>query len=299
VIETYPMPVVFGSGRCGSTLLRLMLDSHPQMAVPPETAFLPGVNQRRAELGPDSLCDLLADFPTWPDFHLDPAELRRQLRALAPFSATAGIRCFYRLYAQRHGKTRWGDKTPVYGHHLPAIQALLPEARFIHLVRDGRDVALSLRSVWFAPGQDAATLARYWRDCIEGARAGGRQCRHFLEIRYEDLLRDPVTVLRQVCAFIELPFSPAMLEYPIRAAARLAEVQDQRLPDGRVISREQRLAQHPLLTHAPRLDRAGHWPQDMSAPDVALFDEIAGDLLEELGYDRRAAARRDATRQTG
>jgi hypothetical protein len=66
------MPIVCGSGRCGSTLLRLMLDSHPRLAVPPETAFLPVVHQRRSDLGPDSLADLLVAFPTCPDFHREP-----------------------------------------------------------------------------------------------------------------------------------------------------------------------------------------------------------------------------------
>ena len=280
------MPVVVGSGRCGSTLFRLMLDGHPHLAMPPETSFLPQVPHRQATLDADSLTALLAGSPTWPDFHLEPAELRRHLRALSPFSPAAGMRCFYRLYARRHGKRRWGDKTPGYVFHMPAIQELLPEARFIHLVRDGRDVALSLRQVWFAPGQDAATLARHWRTCVEAARAGAARCRHFLELRYEDLLREPAAVLRRVCDFVDLPWAPAMLDHPLRGPARLAEVTDQTLPDGRVIPRAQRLGQHPLAGEPPRLDRIGRWRELMSADDRATFDDVAGDLLDELGYRR-------------
>ena len=282
------MPVVCGSGRCGSTLLRLMLDSHPQLAVPPETSFLPEIHRRRDELTPDSLADLLVGFPTWPDFHLDAARLRTELRALRPFSPTRGVRCFFRSYAERFGKERWGDKSPGYLRHLPAVQELLPEARFVHLVRDGRDVALSLRAVWFAPGQDAATLARYWRDCVESARAGGRRCRHFREIRYEDLVADAAGVLRRLCELVELSWSPSMLDYASRASWRLGEVRDQRLPDGRVIPREQRLAQHPLVGQPLQGERVGRWRREMSAADVATFDAIAGDLLEELGYGRGA-----------
>lgn len=282
------MPVVCGSGRCGSTLLRLMLDSHPQLAVPPETSFLPVVHGRREELTAESLADLLIAFPTWPDFHLEEDRLRRELRALRPFSPSAGVRCFYRMYADRFGKRRWGDKSPGYTHHLPAVQELLPEARFVHLVRDGRDVALSLRHVWFAPGQDAATLARYWRDRVEAARAGGRSCRHFLEIRYEDLIADPAGVLNRLCQLVELPWSPAMLGYATRAAVRLGEVRDQRLPDGRIIPREQRLAQHPLVGQQLRREPVHRWRREMSEADVAIFDAIAGDLLDELGYGRGA-----------
>jgi hypothetical protein len=197
---------------------------------------------------------------------------------------TNGVRCFYRLYARRFGKPRWGDKSPTYTAHLPAVQELLPEARFVHLVRDGRDVALSLRQVWFAPARDAAGLARYWRGCIEEARAGARHCRHYLELRYEDLVSDPEATLRRLCAFVELPWSPHMLGYAGRAAARLAEVQDQRLPDGTVVTRAQRLGQHPHLGEPLRLDRVGAWRSAMTAADVAAFAAVAGDLLGELGY---------------
>jgi hypothetical protein len=284
------MPVIRGSGRCGSTLLRLMLDGHPELAMPPETSFLPVIHERRAELTPASFADLLVGFPTWPDFHLDEVELRRQLGALSPFTPTRGIRCFYRLYARRFGKQRWGDKTPRYVSYLPAIQELLPEARFVHLIRDGRDVAVSMRRMWFAPGQDAATLARYWRGCIETAREGARHCTHYLEVHFEDLLRNPANTLKLVCDFVELPWDPVMVDYPQRAPGRLAEVEDQRLPDGRVIRRERRLGQHPLVGELPQLDRIGEWRRAMSDSDVAIFDELAGDLLAELGYPGRSPA---------
>jgi hypothetical protein len=285
------MPVIVSVGRSGTTLLRLMLDSHPELAVPPETGFLPAIWERREELDAETLADLVVAAPQWPDFHLDEAELRAALRALRPFSAAEGTRCFYRLYARRFGKRRWGDKTPVYGRHMPAIQDLLPEARFLHLIRDGRDVALSLRPLWFAPGQDARTLAAHWRDGIEAARRDAPACRHYLEVRYEDLVAEPERVLARVCGFLDFAYTPEMLGYPARAAARLGEVRDQRQADGRLVTREERLGFHPLLTAPPRPERTGRWRREMSAVEIAEFEAVAGDLLAALGYERGRSCR--------
>jgi hypothetical protein len=277
------MPVVVGVGRSGTTLLRLMLDSHPLLAVPPETGFLPEIEQRAASLDADSLAELIAGFHTWPDFRLDPAELRAELRRLEPFSATAGARCFYRVYARRFEKTRWGDKTPVYCRSMPAIERLLPEAHFIHLIRDGRDVALSLRPLWFAPGQDMRTLAAYWRDDVEAARRDGAGCRRYLELRYEELVLDPEEVLRRICAFLDLPFAVEMHDYHSRAALRMSELEGREMPALR-ITREQRLAQHPLLDSPPRPERVGRWREAMTPDERREFEAVAGELLATLGY---------------
>lgn len=281
------MPVIVGVGRSGTTLLRLMLDSHPELAMPPETGFLPEIQHRQHELDADGLADLLVGARTWADFHLDADVLRAELRRLRPFSATAGTRCFYRLYAQRFDKPRWGDKTPVYGRHMLEIQELLREASFIHLIRDGRDVAVSLRPLWFAPSQDAATLAAHWRDGVAVARRDGARCRRYLEVRYEDLIAHAPAALRRICDFLALPFAAEMLSYPQRAAARIGEVEDQRQP-GFVVTREQRLRQHPFVGSPPRADRIGRWRGEMSAGDVRAFEEVAGELLESLGYGRAA-----------
>jgi hypothetical protein len=151
-----PFPCIVGVPRSGTTLLRLMLDAHPQFAIPPETGFLP----RAARLSPPlflrtRLFDLLTHFPrsapNWADFHMDASEFQQALWQIRPFTVAEGVRAFYRLYAQHHRKTRSGDKTPLYALEMPAIRRLLPEARFIHVIRDGRDVALSLRKTWFTP----------------------------------------------------------------------------------------------------------------------------------------------------
>src|SRR5262249_44051088 len=153
----------------------------------------------------------------------------------------AGLRAFYQIYAARFGKSRWGDKTPLYSRQMPEISGLLPEARFVHLIRDGRDVALSLKKVWFAPGQDMRTLAEYWSNLIQQTRAFGQQCPHYLEIRYEQLVRHPADELQRICDFLEIEYDSRMQQYHELAANRLAEMKGRYTPDGSVfISQEQR-----------------------------------------------------------
>ena len=146
------MPIIVGSPRSGTTLLRLMLDSHPDMAIPPETGFLTiGPDLALVEKDPrrhfaQSLINFPPDAPGWSDFRISEEDFTAKIEALEPFTVADGFRCFYQLYAERFGKVRWGDKTPLYLLNMPMIESLLPEAHFIHIVRDGRDCAASLRS---------------------------------------------------------------------------------------------------------------------------------------------------------
>ena len=125
-----------------------------------------------------------------------PVSAWRETGLIDPFTVSDGFRLFYRMYAQRFGKPRGGDKTPMHCRHLRTIERLLPEARFVHIIRDGRDAAVSLRRQWFSPGHDIQTQARYWRDNVLLARQQAAGCRHYLELRYEDLVRAPEAALR-------------------------------------------------------------------------------------------------------
>ena len=121
--------------------------------------------------------------------------------AAAPFEA----------YAARHGKRRWGDKTPHYVHHVDHLLRLWPHARFVVLVRDGRDVALSLRRMPFGPN-NAWAAAQWW---ARGIRAGARAQREHpgavLTVRYEDLAQRPREEVRRLCTFLGLDYADDML----------------------------------------------------------------------------------------
>jgi hypothetical protein len=292
-IAAPPAPFVVGVARSGTTLLRLMLDAHRDLAIPPETHFIPAIAEAcggpaTKPAGRESpACFLAAITGTahWPDFGVDSDALKRQVAACAPFTLGAGLRAFYRLYAARFGKPRWGDKTPRYLVSLPLIQQVLPEARFVHLIRDGRDVWLSQRAVSFGP-DTIETAAAAWASRIARARTLARDLPFYLEIRYEDLVGDPELALRQVCAYIDLPWDPGMLDYHARAADRLAELQDVvHSATGRVRSSADRQRLHAATTAPPQADRVGRWRSEMGAAERARFQAIAGPTLRELGYD--------------
>src|SRR5438552_14137884 len=107
-----PAPFVVGVARSGTTLLRVMLDAHPDLAIPHETHFLPSVLALGSDASRSEVFRVVAGCETWPDLALDAGDYRGAIETIDPFDAGEALRAFYRLYAARFGKTRWGDKTP-------------------------------------------------------------------------------------------------------------------------------------------------------------------------------------------
>ncbi len=171
-------PFVVGVNRSGTTLLRLMLDAHPDLTIPPETHFVPEVIRLARRDGGTRvrMVRTMTRHPRWGDFGIDARELRGRVAHIKPAKAGPVVRAFYELYAESQGKARWGDKTPRYMRAMPRIEKALPEARFIHIIRDGRDVALSqseraLDGADVDPHRVGHALAEADPD---GARARGR-----------------------------------------------------------------------------------------------------------------------------
>jgi hypothetical protein len=283
-----PAPFVVGVPRSGTTLLRLQLDSHPRLAIGPETGF--GVVAGRfgaAGVSPDELLAALTELDTWPDLALDQDAAMRALElAQRPWSLGNGLRAIYAALAARDGKPRWGDKTPVHSACMPAIAAALPEARFIHIIRDGRDVAASVREQPFAPGDGSIeAIATDWRDRIATARADAAGLAHYREVRYERLVIEPEAVLRELCDFVELDFDAAMLRAHERAADVLARLPEHRPEGAAVATRAERSARHAHLLHPPDPTRAGRWRETLTADEASRFQLTAGGMLCELGYE--------------
>lgn len=282
------MPIIVGSPRSGTTLLRFMLDSHPELAIPPETGFLtfkPKPWWKGDELR-EGFFQALVNYPSWPDFGMPEEAFWEALLEITPFNILDGFRTFYRLYAARFGKPRWGDKTPVYCMDLDAIRQVMPEARFIHIIRDGRDVALSLRGMWFSPGREIETQAAYWCKCVLAAREAGLGASDYLEVRYEDLILSTRATLERICAHIGLSYDEAMLRYYNRTPARLKEHKGRSHPDGTpLISQEQRIRQQERTTRPPDPACVFAWKKLMGAEEEREFRSVAGNLLKELGYE--------------
>ena len=275
---TEPFPFIVARGRSGTTLLRAMFDSHPDMAVPPESHFVVPMIERRRQLesrGRLSRSAFVADltgrygFRRW-DLDVRAVELR--LRDADPVDLASAIREVFGLYAEQLGKRRYAEKTPINVLHIEALAAVFPEARFIHLIRDGRNVALSYLDTDFGV-TSVPEAAIHWRRFVRrGRRAGARIGSHrYREVLYEDLVDQPEPVLRSLCEFIELPFDPSMLLYHTRADELLTNT-SHREHHGRIA--------------LPPTAGLRDWRRDMEPDAVALFEAIAGDLLEELGYER-------------
>jgi hypothetical protein len=297
--EPPPAPFVCGVTRSGTTLVRLMLDSHPELAIPGETHWVPKLikAQERRKQSAGELADLIIDHKRWGDFHLDATELRQRFAALDPVTAADAIRAFYMLYAEREGKSRYGDKTPGYVREMRRIQRVLPEARFVHIIRDGRDVSLShLRMNW-GP-ETYAQSARLWRNRVRKARKMAPSIEHYMEVRFEELVADTEGAVRRVCDFIELDFDPVMLDYHERAEGRLAE-------KARELPRRNRppqpaaarLDSHRLAKEPPRSDRVGMWRERMTPEEVAEYEAVAGDMLLETGYELATEAGEERARE--
>jgi hypothetical protein len=294
--ERLAAPFVVGIARSGTTLLRLMLDAHPELTIPPETHFLPRLfthfdRWRKEGLETPELrgraIELITSHPRWGDIDLDPEEVRRRMAQHDPLTPGDAARSFYEAYAAQEGKPRWGDKSPPYTWKAKRIQRALPEAHFIHLIRDGRDVALSLSEVSWGPADLQAAAAK-WVDELSRARQRARRLAPgtYMELRYEDLVADPEPLLRRIVGFVDLPWDPHMLEYHRSAEERMKEVvRDFHPLGGGTITAEERKRQHELVSSPPSSSRVGRWRSEMSPADRNAFEEVAGGLLAELGYE--------------
>lgn len=273
-----PPLLVLGVRRSGTTLLRVMLDRHRELAIPDESYFIPQLAARhRGRLDPAAFEDDLRRLPTLAEWGVSPWEVRERLPPDA--TVASGIAAIYELYAEQRGKNRWGDKTPLYMRYLPLLERLFPDARYVHLVRDGRDAALSFLSVptgimtesWGHP-RDAAGFACQWRTEVLAARALGRRAgERYLEVSYESLVADPTQELERVCAHAGLVYDPGMLDY-----ARAVDVSGK--------AHQQSLLRPPT----PGLR---DWRVAMGPTAVDAFEAVAGDALAMLGYELRSPGR--------
>jgi hypothetical protein len=282
-----PAPFVCGVTRSGTTLIRLMLDSHPDMAIPGETHWVPKLIRKleHNRLSPEEVAEYVIESKRWQEFHLDPDLLRERYSHMKRGNATEAIRAFYKLYAEREGKTRYGDKTPGYIKDMVRIQRSLPEATFIHIIRDGRDVSLSHMRMNWGPTTYAES-AQLWVDRIYKARRMSKNVARYHEVHFEDLVRDTEGTLREVCEIIELDYEPVMLDYHERAEERLEEKNvDLVRRHGPTQPAAARMESHKLAKEPPREDRLNAWKHKMTEEEVASYEAIAGPMLVELGYE--------------
>ena len=273
------IPILVSSGRSGLTLLGMIFDSHPDLTIAHEPRFLatmapdPSLYQQNGDgLDIDRFLTDLYAVSNFRRLGVPKDQVREVLASQSPPDLASAVRVVFDLYAQSRGKNLYGDKTPLYITFLEPIARLLPEARFVHLVRDGRDVVLAYLERDKGPAS-VAEGAYHWRLRVtrghrDGIALGPDRYREF---HYEDLIDDTEGTVREMCRFLGLDFHPVMLDYQETSKRFLAEAKNP--------------GDHQHLTMAPTKGLID-WRTGMSADDLALFEAIAGDALEELGYQR-------------
>jgi hypothetical protein len=288
MIERIWKPPIFllGAQRSGTTMLRLMMNNHPNVAIPHETAFITIFDSRLGAYG--DLSDRSNAGRLLHDVSLHPLVKRGNLikdaqavldRPIASYRDF--IDAVFQSYADSVGKARWGDKTPFYTQDIDILHRIFPDAKFLHLVRDGRDVILSQRSIeWMSKNLPKLILDWRWKTTIAhkvGSVMGG----NFLEIRYEDLVRQPEAVLRRICCFIDEPYEPTMLRYSERA--------DEVVP-------VDSLKWHRKSIRPPDPSQLDKWKTGLGKAERIIFEQLAGDTLDLFGYEREHLAPTMASR---
>jgi hypothetical protein len=277
---TDPFLFLVGYQRSGTTLLRAMFDTHPSMAVPDESHFILRMAMRRRryeQRGPFHTEEFLRDLlqrHRGRSWWVPQDDVRRDFAATPPRDVADAFRRVYRCYAASRGKSRYGDKTPSYVLNIGRLARLFPESRFVHIIRDGRDVALSILERPFGPDTIEEAAFR-WRQAIRRARAEGSPLgeERYREVRYEELVDEPHGVLRSLCSFADLAFDPAMTRYYENKELIL-----------------ERSWFRPISL--PPTKGLRDWRRDMAPRDLALFESLAGGTLEDLGYERSGYRRR-------
>ena len=274
--------LLLGVSRSGTTLLRVILDRSPGIAIPDESFFVPLLARRHGKaIDAERFLDDVARIPAVRDWGVSVADVAARIRPGMP--TCAAIAAIYEAYAEQAGKQRWGDKTPMYMRHLTLLEELFPDAQYVHLIRDGRDAAMSFLEMpegtftgtWAHP-TTPAQFACLWRKEVGAGRALGARvgAARYHEVRYEALVAHPEEAVRAICSFAALPFEPAMLEYA-GAVDVSAKPHQQRLL-------------------SPPATGVRSWREELSEMDVAGFEAVAADLLAELGYEVTSGATKSA-----
>jgi len=284
---TNPVTFIVGCPRSGTTLLRHIVGAHPQIAITPEAHWIPLWFEQRKGLTPEGwitpeLISALLEHPKFtPLFHLGREELMTLVGNGHPVSYASFVAGIFDLYGKARGKTMVGNKTPDSVRRMDTLHELWPQARIVHLIRDGRDVALSLmnwpRVLNKKPGtfptwkkDPVSTAALWWELNVRCGRNAGKWLgpELYYELRYESLIANPAEECTRLCAFLGLPFDEEML--------RFHEKPEKGMPP-------QGSEWQPVTTGLR------DWSTQMTAEDVEVFEAAAGELLAELGYVRTFA----------
>ena len=182
------------------------------------------------------------------------------------------LRILMEEIARNQHVDRWAECTPEHLLHLPRIKETIPEALIVHIIRDGRDVALSsakvgyVRRGWWDRTPNVLACGLYWEWIVRRGRAdGSKMGSDYMEVRFEDLILNPGTVLAKVSAFIEQD-----LDYDRIQAVGIGSVSEPNTSFREDAEGE--------------FNPIGRWKKGFSPELLATFEGLVGKLLQEVGY---------------
>jgi len=281
-VDAQPVFLV-GLPRSGTTLLTAMLGAHPAFACGPETAFFMRLPRDTSKLvdpahWPDRAVEHLASnqrrgVPFYELYGLDRAQVHAALAQREP-SVGAMLESVISTYAFVAGKPRWAEKSPRHILFLPRLRSAFPEAPVVRIVRDPRDVALS---VMRAPFGGSSLIVNLYECARLSARTEPiiERDRRLMTLRFEDLVADPEPELRRLCDFVGEPFDARMLEQSGAAAA----IQDRS---------EWWLAK---AAERPDSSRLAVWRRELTPEQQRAAAAICHDILERHDYPDREPPR--------
>jgi hypothetical protein len=266
-----------------------MMHAHPRIAIPPETRFVMAAYQRRLSFGDLGVPAHRRDLADWVvqrrqtrfyELGLDGESITRQI-VEGPGTLGSALGIILRSYAERFGKPRWGDKRPSYFQNVDVLLRLFPDAQFVHLIRDGRDCVASLKEMPWYKGNVYSAVSG-WAEAIDFARQGAQRMPQgsYHELQYENLISDPETALRGLCAFIGEDFDPAMCEPHLVASVAVPE----------------RKTWHANTHGAVTTSRSGSWRQRLESWEISLCETVLSDRLEGYGYELSGAQKSPMSR---
>jgi hypothetical protein len=266
---------IVGCPRSGTTLLSLMVHAHPRLAMPPETRFLIRTWRHRKQFGdltdPANHLELarycVRTGSKVREMGLDPQEIVDNIMLAPPTIGTA-FGTIFKMFADAHGAARWGDKRPQYYSEVDVLLRLFPDAQIVHVVRDGRANVESLNRMPWWP-YDSLTSMATWSQAEFCSRRNARRLPKdvFHVLRYESLVADPQTVLRELCAFLEEDFDPVMLE-----------------PHQVVDVVPERKTWHENLKGSISTDRVESWRTGLEPWEIGLMETVFRRKLKRWGY---------------
>jgi len=270
---------IISAGRSGTTLLRSMLVASGLIAIPPETQILQDLVLKfntMQGLGWEEITRLfIAEFESHHYFKLWSSDLSPVYQTVLHFpenerSLARLIDEVYKTYAAQQFPNAlvWGDQSPIYTFYFPYIKKVFPDARYLHLVRDGRDVIASLIK---KDGQDYFHEAIYrWKESIKRSRKLQHEVGSdkFMEIKYENLVNEPETTLKLISGFIGIEYNSKMLDY-----WKLDSTVESKF------YKFHRNLEKPVFTSS-----IGGWKNKLSAEQKKLLDTEIKIILNDLEY---------------